>query len=192
MNFVARARHVLARRPWLYWLGAFSLAAAAGLVVADAAAGIDAARRAWGSTRPVVVAITDVGPGQPLAGRVEQRPLPAPMVPPGAVRSVEPTATARQQLAAGEVVMDHDVSATAGPQSLIPDGFRAIPVAELVPTHASVGAEVTAASGGIVLADDGVVVAELAEGVLVAVPADVAAQVAHAAVTGELTLMLEP
>ena len=69
--------------------------------------------------------------------------------------------------------------------------MRAVPVAELVPSGAAVGDEVTAASGGVVLADDGVVVADLADSVLVAVPADVAAQVAHAAATGELTLMLK-
>jgi hypothetical protein len=101
-------------------------------------------------------------------------------------------ATARQRVGAGEIVMAHDVSATPGPRALIPDGWRAVPVAELVPLGAAVGDEVTAASGGVVLADDGVVVAELADGVLVAVPADVAAQVAHASVTAELTLMLEP
>ena len=62
MNPVARVRHVLARRPWLYWLAVLRLAATAGLVVADAAAGVEAARRSWGATRPVVVAVVDVAP----------------------------------------------------------------------------------------------------------------------------------
>jgi hypothetical protein len=192
MNPVARVRHVLARRPWLYWLAVLVLAATAGLVVADAAAGVEAARRSWGTTRPVVVAAVDVAPGQLLADHVEVRTRPEPMVPAGAVSELPPMATARQRVGAGEIVTAHDVSATPGPRALIPDGWRAVPVAELVPLGAAVGDEVTAASGGVVLADDGVVVAELADGVLVAVPADVAAQVAHASVTGELTLMLEP
>ena len=192
MNPVARVRHVLARRPWLYWLAVLLLGAAAGLVVADAIAGVEAARRSWGATRPVLVAADDVAPGQVLADHVEVRTRPGPMVPTGAVEELPPAATARQRIAAGEMVMAHDVAATDGPQALIPEGWRAVAVAELVPSGAAVGDEVTAASGGIVVADAGLVVAQLAESVLVAVPADVAAQVAHAAVTGELTLLLEP
>ena len=113
------------------------------------------------------------------------------MVPAGAVSDLPSTATARQRIAAGEIVMAHDVAADRRPAALIPDGWHAVPVAERVPSGAAIGDEVTAASGGVVLAGDGVVVGLLAEGVLVAVPADVAAQVAHTAVTGELTLMLE-
>jgi hypothetical protein len=191
MNAVARVRHVLARRPWLYWLAALVLAAGAGLVVADAVAGVDAARRAWGTTRAVVVAADDVAPGQLLADHVEVRTRPEPMVPAGAVSELPSTAIARQHIAAGEMIVAHDVAATDGPQALIPDGWRAVPVAEPVPSGAAVGDEVTAATGGVTLADDGVVVGLLAEGVLVAVPAEVAPQVAHAAVAGELTLMLE-
>ena len=59
MNPVARARHVLARRPWLYWSAVLALAAFAGWSVAAAAAGVDEARRAWGATRDVVVATDD-------------------------------------------------------------------------------------------------------------------------------------
>ena len=191
MNPVARVRHVLARRPWLYWLAVLLLAVTAGLVVADAAAGVEATRRSWGTTRRVVVAAVDVAPGQALADHVEMRALPAPMVPTGAVTELEGTATARQRIAAGEMVMAHDVAAVDGPRALIPEGWHAVAVAEPVPSGAAVGDKVTAASGGIVVADEGVIVGEPTEGVLVAVPADVAAQVAHAAVAGELTLMLQ-
>ena len=124
MNFVARIRHVLARRPWLYWLAVPVLAASAGLVVADATAGVDAARRSWGTTRPVVVAAVDVAPGQLLTDHVEVRTRPEPMVPAGAVSDLPSTATARQRIAAGEIVMAHDVAAIAGPRALIPDGWR--------------------------------------------------------------------
>jgi hypothetical protein len=192
MHPVARLRHVLARRPWLYWLAVLALAAAAGLVVADAAAGIDAARRSWGTTRPVAVTTVDVAPGETVSGRIAVRSVPEPMIPPDALEEVAPTAIARQRLAAGEMVMAHDVAATDGPQALIPDGWRAVAVAELVPSGAAAGDAVSVASGGILVTDDGVVVGELAEGVLVAVPSDVAATVAHAAVTGELSLLLEP
>jgi hypothetical protein len=192
MNLVARVRHVLARRPWLYWSAVLLLAAIAGLVVADAAARVDAARRAWGVTRPVVVAVADVAPGEVLDDVTDVRALPEPMVPVDAVSELPAEATARQRIAAGEIVTAHDVAATAGPQALIPDGWRAVPVAEPVPSGAAVGDDVEVASGGIVVAGEGVVVGTLADGVLVAVSADVAAQVAQASATGEVTLLLKP
>jgi hypothetical protein len=192
MNLVARVRHVLARRPWLYWLGVLVLAAIAGLVVAHAAARVDAARRAWGVTRPVVVARADVAPGEVLDHVTDVRALPGPMVPVDAVSDLPRDATARQRIAAGEIVTAHDVAATAGPRSLIPHGWRAVPIAEPVPSGAAVGDEVAVASGGIVVAGEGLVVGVVADGLLVAVPADVAAQVAQASATAELTLLLKP
>jgi hypothetical protein len=192
MNPVARTRHVLARRPWLYWIAVLLVAGITGLVVADAAAGIDEARRSWGTTQPVVVAAVDVAAGQALAELTEVRSLPAPMVPADAVDELPPAASARQRIAAGEIVIAHDVAATAGPRALIPEGWRAVAVAETVPSGAAVGDDVAVASGGIVVTDDGVVVGELEEGVLVAVPADVAAQVAQASAAGDVSLMLEP
>jgi hypothetical protein len=114
------------------------------------------------------------------------------MVPAGAVTELPAEATARQVLTAGEIVMTHDVAAMTGPQALIPEGWRAVPIAEPVASGAAVGDEVAAASGGIVVAAEGVVVGLLADGVLVAVPADVAPQVAHATATGDITLLLAP
>ena len=52
MNPLARVRHVLARRPWLYWLGVAAVAGAIGLVALRAAAAVDDARRRWGETQP--------------------------------------------------------------------------------------------------------------------------------------------
>jgi hypothetical protein len=192
MNPVAHLRHVLARRPWLYWLGVLLLSAIVGLLVADAAARVDAARRAWGVTRPVVVAVADVAPGEALDGVTSVKALPEPMVPNRAVTELPAQATARQRIDAGEILTAHDVTPTAGPRSLIPAGWRAVPVAEPVPSGAAVGDEVAVASGGIVVSDDAVVVGALADGVLVAVPADVAAQVAQASATADVTLLLEP
>ena len=73
MNVVARLRHVLARRPWLYWTGVALLAIGVGAVVASAAATVDEARRAWGEPRSVVVATVDLEPGDAL-GRVDGDP----------------------------------------------------------------------------------------------------------------------
>ncbi len=105
MNLVARVRHVLARRPWLYWSGVLVLAAIAGLVVADAAARVDAARQAWGVTRPVVVALADVAPGEVLDDVTEVRALPEPMVP---VRALSDLPRRRERPAAHRSRRDRD------------------------------------------------------------------------------------
>ena len=124
MNPVARARHVLARRPWLYWSAVLALAALGGWSVAAAAAGVDEARQAWGTTRDVVVATDDLAPGERARpGGSPLRPRPAPAVADAAVTSVPPGATARQHVAAGEVLVDRDVAAPGGPQALIPGGW---------------------------------------------------------------------
>ena len=76
MHAAARARLVLARRPWLYWAAVLLLAGATATVLAAAGGAIDDARRAWGETRRVIVATADLAPGDPLAGATEQRDLP--------------------------------------------------------------------------------------------------------------------
>lgn len=192
MNPVARFRHVLARRPWLYWVAVLALAAAAGWVAAGAASALDDARTRWGTTHEVVVATVDIAPGEPLAGNTTVRDLPTPAVPIRALDELPVDARARQRVTAGEVVVEADVVATAGPQALIPDGWSAIAVAEAVPSGAAVGDAVRAVAGGIVLAADAVVVGQRADAIVVAVPAEDAPQVAMAATTGELSLLLEP
>jgi hypothetical protein len=192
MNPLARARHVLARRPWLYWLGVAVLAAAAAWGAARGAASVDAARRSWGTPRDVVVATADLAPGDGLAGRVEVRARPGPMVPDAALTRVDGAARARQHVSAGEILVRGDVAATAGPQSLIPAGWAAVPVSEAVPSGAAVGDGVAVVGGGAVLAAAGVIVGHSAEAVLVAVPAAEAAAVAAASASGELSLLLQP
>ena len=127
MNPVARVRHVLARRPWLYWLAVLVLAATAGLVVADAAAGVEAARRSWGDTAPssLPLSTSPLVSSSPTTSRSGRRP--EPMVPARAVSALPSRATARQRIAAGEMIMAHDVVATDGPQAMIPDGCAPCP-----------------------------------------------------------------
>jgi hypothetical protein len=196
MNLLARTRHVLARHPWLYWLVVVVLAALAGVAVTRATAEVDAARRAWGEERTVYVARVEVAPGDALTGALEARPLPSAMVPADAVDEIDAAAAARHRIGVGEVVVAHDVVATAGPQPLIPEGWQGVAVSEAVPSGVAVGDRVAASSGGVVLADEGLVVAQPGgdggPAVLVAVPADAAPQVAHAAGTGELALLVLP
>ena len=113
-------------------------------------------------------------------------------MPPRAVDDVPDGARARQRITAGEVVTEPDVVATAGPRALIPAGWSALAVAEAVPSGAPVGDPVRAVAGGVVLAAEGLVVGHAGDAVILAVPADEAPQVAMAAATGELALLLEP
>jgi hypothetical protein len=190
MHVVARIRHVLARHPGLYWAAVLLVAAGGAATAVAAGAAVDDARRAWGQTRDVVVATVDLAPGDPLAGATARRALPGPLVPAAAVGALDEGATARQHVAAGEVLVDADVVATAAPQALIPAGWSAVAVAEAVPTGARTGDAVAAVAGGLVLSADGLVVGTTADAVLVAVPDDEVAGVATAAADGTLTLVL--
>jgi hypothetical protein len=192
MNPLARLRHVLARRPWLYWLGVAVIALAIGLLAVRAAASVDEARRRWGSTREVAVAVTDLAPGDPIDGHVELRPRPAPMVPAAAVTELVDGARVRQHVSVGEILVAPDLVASAAPQSLIPAGWSAVAVAEAVPSGAAVGDDVAAVSGGVVVARAGVVVGQRDGAVLVAVPDDDAAAVAAASAAGDVSLLLRP
>jgi hypothetical protein len=138
----------------------------------------------------VLVATRDVQPGDPLVVAAEIRAVPAPMIPVGALTEVDAGAVARQHIAAGEVVVAHDQSPTATPQSLIPTGWLAAAIAERVPSGARIGDRVTVATGGVVIAEEGLVVGVVGEGLLVAVPADAAPQVANAASTGDVAVLL--
>ena len=191
MSIAARLRQILARSPWLYWTIVAFLAGSAGLFVMRAASGVEAARESWGESRRVLVAASAVDPGKQLDGLVESRQLPAPMVPADAVTEVDAGAIARQRIAAGEVIVSHDVSPSGAPRSLIPDGWLAVAVAEPVASGARVGDEVTVSAGGVVVAAEGVVVGS-GDALLVAVPADAAPQVAHAAASGEVAVLLRP
>ena len=188
----ARVRQLLARSPWILWavIGALALAAAA--LAARAMARVDDARAAWGDTRAVLVATADIEPGAALAGVTRLEEMPSPLVPASAINDIDAATTARQAIAAGEVVVAQDVAARAAPQALIPDGWLAVAVAERVATGARTGDVVAVASGGVVLALQGVVVGADAASVLVAVPADEAAQVAQAAAMSDVALLIQP
>ena len=192
MHLVARARHVVARRPWLYWLVVVVLAGCGALITAGAVAGIDDARRSWGETHQVLVATTDLDPGDALVGRTELRPRPVPMLPDDAIDRATPDAVARQHVAAGEVLVDADVASGNLPAALIPAGWQGVPVAEAVTSGVAVGDRVAVASTGTVLAADGVVVGLTESGPIVAVPSNEAPRVAQAAASGELVLLVLP
>lgn len=175
----------------MYWVAVGSLAVLAGVLVSQATAQVEAAKRAWGETRGVMVAIAEIEPGDSLAAMTQLRQLPAPMVPDDAVDELDPAALATQRIALGELVVAHDVSAVRSPQAFIPDGWLAVSVSEPVRSGARTGDAVSVSSGGVVLAADGVVVGSVEQSVLVAVPASEAAQVAQATTTGDVALLIK-
>ena len=97
-------RRLLARRPWIHWLVVLTAALGTGISLRERVAGIDAARRAWGEGREVLVARRDTRPGE--AVEIDVRELPAAVVPPGALGREAGTQSlvARQDVSAGEVV----------------------------------------------------------------------------------------
>lgn len=185
-------RSLIARHPWVYWFAVGAFATWAYLAAAGHTAAADRAQAAWGSTAPVLVATTDLRPGDPLAGGVAVRDWPAALVPPGVLAAAPDDGVARQHVAGGELLGARDVAA-AGPLALVPDGWLAVPVSESPPSGAVTGDRVRVASEGVVIAEQALVVGQVdADVTLVAVPADGAALLPLAADAGALTLLREP
>lgn len=192
-SLMARCRYELARHRWVYRAVVVGLLVAAVWATATLNAGVAAERARWGETIAVVVATTEIGPGDALHGRVTEREHPVAVVPADAIHSVDDDTTARRRIPAGGVVTGLDVSAAGGPQALLGPDQLAVAVTERVPSGAVMGDTVVVTTEGIVLADDATVVAVHDDRVTVAVDAAVAPMVA-AAVEGPsgVSLLLTP
>ena len=83
MHIVVRTRRALAVHPWIHWAVCVALAIAAAVATHGYIAGLDAERRAWGTTREVWVTVGDVAAGQPVRATAAQ--VPTALVPPGRV-----------------------------------------------------------------------------------------------------------
>jgi pilus assembly protein CpaB len=121
----------LRRRPRLRRLLVLGLAALVGTVVATTVQRADAARAAWGRSRPVVVAVRDLPPGHVLDdGDTEVVAMPAPVVPDGALARVAPGRVVRAGVFEGEVLSRRRLSAPGveGAAALVPAGARAVAV----------------------------------------------------------------
>jgi hypothetical protein len=182
-------RRVLVKHPWIYWLVVAVAAAGAGAAMLERVDRVDAERAAWGETRSVWVAAIDHEPGDPLT--VERRELPRAVVADGAADAVAGL-TARQHVAAGEIVHDSDIVALTGPQALTPAGWLVVPVNESPASGATSGDRAQVVGDGVVLSADALVVGHHDGSTLVAVPADEAASVAALAMRDGVTLLLIP
>ena len=180
-------RSYLARHRRVHWCLVAGLALVAGAAVLQHGQRLDHERAAWGSRVEVWVADRALEPGDTLVGRAVL--VPQAVVPSGALTTAPPAgAIAAQRVAAGEVVTAFDVA--GGADELVPAGWRSVAVAvderSLV---VEVGDRVDVAADGVLLAPDGRVVAVGDASVAVAVPAEVAAAVAVAALDGRAVLM---
>lgn len=190
-------RRLVARARWVYWLIVAGLAAVAALVAMRAVHAAEVAAEAWGTPVAVVTAVDDVAAGERLSGRIAVTDVPAPVVPAGAVRSIEQlpaAAVAVQRIGAGEIVVAHDLVPAGAPAALIPAGWLAVPILESASSGAVVGDRVAVAADGALVARHGVVVAITPEAgvVVVALPEEVAAVAAEAAAARVAVVLLAP
>ena len=178
------------RRPLPFWLAAAALTALTVSTVARVTGAAAAERDRWGERLEVLVAATDLEPGDVLRG--ELRAVPAVLVPAGAHVAPADGETVAAWIGAGEIVLSSRL-APAGLSEVaarLPPGTRgvAVPIG-LAPLPVEVGDRVDV-HGATRLSADALVVAVREEAVTVAVEAEDAARVAYEAANGTVTLVL--
>lgn len=191
MAVMPAVRRLVARRPWVQWVVIGVAGAGVAASVADAMAGLDAERAAWGRRTTVWVATGDVSTGEPIdADPVE---VPAAIRPADAIVDLVRGSLARQAIGRGETIVRHDVWAPDDELGLAPPGWLVAPIEESPASGARLGDRVQVASEGFVIAPEGVVVGVDDAGVtLVAVPADVAPLLPMASTTASVALLRVP
>jgi len=190
MHVAARARLVLARRPWIYWAIILALASVVAVTVHGQLGALDDARAQWGTSRRVVVAASDLEPGAPIATRSAD--LPEALIPAAALAELANDAILRQRVAEGEILTEVDIAARPGPAARAPAGTVVVAVPDPLAKDISLGAPVRIAADGLILAESATV-ADVTDGfVFVAVEPHDAAAVAAAAQQGLTTLLYLP
>ncbi len=168
-------RLALARRPWIRWLAIAAAAMTAGWLVLGQLQSVETARQSWTQRRTVFVATHDHAAGDPLV--VEERDLPMAAVPASALDTAPVGGVARQRIGVGEVVTAVDVAVGPGPAAAADEGDVVVavgdPLLQGAMANVTVGLRVAVHSEGIVLADEGRIVAIDGDVVFVALdPAD--------------------
>ena len=191
MHVVARARLVLARRPWIHWTATIALAAGAGSVMQARMNDVERARDAWGSTLTVYVASRAHEPGDPLT--VHRAEVPRAIVPDSAITDGAAGTRVRQRVAKGEIVTDVDVTSRPGPASGAPPGTVVVAVAaDAAAGYVPIGSRVQVSADGVIIADTATVTDASDDLVFVAVDRSVGATVAAAERSGLATILLVP
>ena len=190
MHVAARVRVALARRPWAYWLIVATLAAVPALAVRSHLDRLDEARRSWDETRRVLVAATELGPGDQILARAVE--VPAALLPVGALGELPEGARLRQRVADGEVLTNLDIADRRGPAALADEGTVVVALADPLGRDDAIGLDVQIAADGIVLAGTATIVDVVDDVVFVAVDVVDGAVVAAAAHQGIASLLYLP
>jgi hypothetical protein len=190
MHVVARARLVLARRPWAYWALVAILAALAAATVQGEMTSIAAARDRWGSTRTVLVARHQLEPGDPIAADPVALPIAA--IPEAALEEAPGGSLVRQRVAVGEVLTELDVTAHRGPAALAEPGTVVVALSDPLAREVTPGLRVQIVADGLVIADRAQVTGVVDEVIFVAVRSGEAPAVAASTRAGSASLLYLP
>lgn len=190
MHVAARARLVLARRPWIYWSLVATLAVLAAGAVRSEMSSIAAERDAWGTTRLVLVAQRQLEPGDPVAADLVALPIAA--LPQDALGDQPAGAVVRQRVASGAVLTELDVTTRTGPATLAEPGRVVIALSDPLARDVEPGLRVHVAADGLLLAEDAAVTGTVDDVVFVAVTGAEAPIVAAAAQQGIASLLYLP
>lgn len=193
MHVAARARLVLARRPWIYWVVVAALAVAAAASLRSEMASIASERETWGSARTVLVARHRLEPGEPVIADLVSLPVAA--LPDDALTdaaALPDSTVVRQRVAAGEVLTQLDVVIGPGPAALADPGSVVVALSDPLARDVVVGLSVQVSADGLVVADNARVTAVIDDVIFVAVGADEAPTVAATAQQGIASLLYLP
>jgi hypothetical protein len=190
MHVVARARHFLARHPWAYWAVVLSFAAIVAGAIFHQLSLLEDARQEWQQTRSVLVADTDLQPGDSI--RASSTDLPLAVLPESALDVVPNGSRLRQRVAAGEVLVAADLTQIPGPAARAEPGTVVVGLTDPQSRGAVVGLSVQVAADGLVLSAEATVVETIDDVVFVAVAGHEAPAVAAAAHSGIATLLYLP
>jgi len=190
MHVVARARHFLARNPWVYWVTVLSFAAVVAATIHQQLSLLEDARQEWEETRTVLVADDDLRPGDSI--KTSNIELPRAAIPESALDAIPNGSQLRQRVAAGEVLVATDLTQAPGPAARADPGTVVVGLTDPLSRGVVVGLSVQVAADGIVLAPDATVVETIDDVVFVAVAGREAPTVAAAAHSGLATLLYLP
>ncbi len=190
MHVVARGRHFLARNPWVYWAAVLSLTALVALTIHRQVSLLEETRDRWRTTRTVLVADTALRPGDQIAVSTKKLPLAA--VPDSAIEEVPGGSQLRQRVAAGEIIVETDLTNELGPAARAELGTVVVGLTDPLSRQVVVGLVVQIVAEGIVLAAEATVVETIDEVIFVAVPEREAPAIAAAAHSGLASLLYLP
>jgi hypothetical protein len=190
MHVAARARLVLARRPWVYWVAVAALAILAAGAVQRETSSIAEERDRWSTTRSVLVASRQLEPGEPVVADFVLLPVAA--VAELALTEAPDGAVVRQRVAAGEVITELDIARRAGPAALAEFGEVVIALSDPLARNVAPGLHVQVAADGVLLARSATVTGVVDDVIFVAVASIDAPALAAAARQGIATLLYLP